>query len=188
MTGKSCMYKAFYFCSMDHVIEPASKKDLPEIVNLVNSAYRGDSAKQGWTHEADLIDGTWRTDVASLSTAFEDPSVLILKYVEQDMITGCVYLEKQNTTLYLGMLTVAPRLQAKGTGRLLLKASELYAREAGCHKIEMTVISARQELIAWYERNGYIANGETRPFHTDKRFGIPKQNIEFIVMEKSMLV
>lgn len=169
---------------MEHLIEPASREDLVEITSLVNKAYRGESAKKGWTHEADLIEGTWRTDVDSLAAALDDPSVNILKYTENNKITGCVYLEKQGATLYLGMLTVSPGLQAKGIGSQLLKASEAYAEENGCRKIEMTVISVRHELIAWYERKGYRASGETRPFHTDNRFGIPRQPIEFIVMEK----
>ena len=62
---------------------------------LVNSAYRGESAKKGWTHEADLIQGEMRIDEKSLEKMIMDPNATILKYEEGDQIIGCVYLEKK---------------------------------------------------------------------------------------------
>ncbi|MBV9988450.1 MAG: GNAT family N-acetyltransferase, partial [Chitinophagaceae bacterium] len=87
---------------------------------------------------------------------------------------------------YLGMLTVSPALQAKGIGKQLLKAAETYAEAHGCTAITMTVISVRHELIAWYERHGYRFTGERKPFPADAAFGLPKQDLEFIVMEKPL--
>lgn len=171
---------------MDPAISVATIEDLSEIARLVNSAYRGKEAKKGWTHEADLIEGTKRTDVASLQEELSRPGAIILKYTDHNQIIGTVFLEKKDAKLYLGMLSVNPDIQAKGIGRKLLAASEIYAKEKGCKTIEMTVISVRKELIAWYERNGYHITGETRPFHDDGRFGIPRQKIEFIVLEKAV--
>jgi GNAT superfamily N-acetyltransferase len=82
------------------------------------------------------------------------------------------------------MLTVNPELQGWGIGKRLLSAAEAHARQVGCIAITMTVISVRSELIAWYERHGYRATGETEPFPTDPAFGLPKQPLHFIVMEK----
>ena len=168
-------------------ISRATVDDIPQLVPLVNSAYRGEEAKKGWTHEADLIDGSLRTDAASLRGMITNPQSAILRYVVQDKILGCVYLEKQDSVLYLGMLSVSPDAQAQGIGKELLRAAESHAKKVKCSAIEMTVISARHVLISWYERNGYSKTPETRPFHNDGRFGIPRKPIEFIVMKKSLV-
>lgn len=171
---------------MNETISKASVDDIPQLLQLVNSAYRGEPAKKGWTHEADLIEGEKRIDEKSLQLLLNDPNSVILKYTIDNKIVGCVYLEKQQQNLYLGMLSVSPEIQAKGIGKKLLKAAEEYAKETNCNSIEMTVISVRHELIAWYERNGYHKTDITKPFHNDGRFGIPRKAIEFIVLEKKL--
>ena len=171
------------FIHMD--IVPATKKDLHAIISLVNSAYRGETAKKGWTHEADLIKGDLRIDEKMLTKLFDNPDSVILKAIDQSgEIVGCVYLEKKDITLYLGMLSVSPYKQASGIGKLLLKAADDYAKEKKCNTIEMTVISVRKELINWYERNGYVNTRKVKPFAEDGRFGIPAKPIEFVVLEK----
>ena len=100
---------------------------------------------------------------------------------------GCVYLQTQEEKLYLGMLTVKPDIQAQGIGKRLLQAAEEYAQMQQCGAIKITVISLRKELIDWYERRGYKNTGEKKPFpSSDPRFGLPKQELEFIVMEKKL--
>jgi ribosomal protein S18 acetylase RimI-like enzyme len=164
----------------------AAGNDVPELVKLVNSAYRGDSSKKGWTTEADLLDGI-RTDEESLTKLIHQPGSVILKCTdENNELAGCVYLQNQAGHMYLGMLTVSPSIQAQGIGKALLKASEEYARQQGCHAVMMTVITVRHELIQWYERRGYQQTEEKRPFPNDPRFGIPKQPLEFVVMEKEV--
>src|SRR5690349_22850796 len=104
---------------MDANISAATNKDIDKLLILVNSAYRGESAKKGWTHEANLISGEIRINKKSLEKMLSDPNASILKYEEDDQIIGCVYLEKKNTSLYLGLLTVSPDVQAKGIGKKL---------------------------------------------------------------------
>lgn len=163
----------------------ATKKDLKELVPLINSAYRGEASKKGWTTEAHLLEGDLRTDITALTTLLNNPEAVMLKYTNPDnLITGCVYLEKMNRGLYLGMLTVSPLQQDKGIGKQLLSATEVYAKEKKCTGIFMSVIPLRTELIAWYERNGYHNTREKKPFPTDNRYGIPTQPLEFIIMEK----
>ncbi len=158
--------------------------EVDSLVALINSAYRGESSKQGWTTEADLLDGI-RTEPAALKTMIDTPgSVIKVCYTENNRMAGCVYLRLDDTELYLGMLTVAPDIQAKGIGKNLLAFSENYARENGCSKVVMTVIEKRLELIAWYVRHGYKATGEIKPFPNDPAFGIPKEPLQFIVLEK----
>ncbi len=168
-------------------ISIASKEDIQVLVALINSAYRGDASKKGWTTEANLLKGDLRTDISTLTGLIENPQSVILKYTTaENVIAGSVYLEIQEKGLYLGMLTVSPQLQAAGIGRQLLVAAEEYAKEKECPCIFMSVISVRHELIAWYEIHGYKNSGETKPFPDDDRFGIPTQFLEFIIMEKIM--
>jgi len=128
-----------------------------------------------------------RTNHASLEKQFTQPGACLLKYkTEENRIIGCVYLQKKADSLYLGMLTVSPDLQNRGTGKQLLAAAELYAKQAGCDSITMTVISVRHELIAWYERHGYTRTGDMQDFPKEREFGIPKQKLFFIVMEKNI--
>ena len=156
------------------------------MTNLVNAAYRGDRSRQGWTTEADLIDGDMRTDEVSLARLIQKDGAVILKYQEDSQILGCVFLEKQSDELYLGMLTVSPSQQGAGIGKKLLNAAIDYAIEKKCTAIRITVISARKELIEWYQRHGYHPTGETKPFPADDKFGKPKLPIEFIVMKKKL--
>ena len=167
------------------MITKATTNDIPELNILVNSAYRGESSKRGWTTEEHLLGGI-RTDEEGLLQTFENEQITILKYTENDKIIGTVSLEKQGEKLYLGMLTVSPDLHGGGIGKQLLKAAEVFAREEKIPKIVMTVISVRAELIAWYERHGYIRTGETKPFPMDDpNFGMPKEFLEFVVLEKT---
>ncbi len=168
------------------MISAATIQDIPELNVLINSAYRGESSKKGWTTEEHLLDGI-RTNEENLSELLQKENVTILKYTANNKIIGSVYLEKQDKKLYLGMLTVSPELQGGGVGKKLMQAAEDFARNAQLDKISMTVISVRKELIAYYERRGYKNTGETKPFPMhDPKFGLPKQFLEFIVMEKKI--
>lgn len=146
-------------------IRLATSADLPELRALIESAYRGDSARGGWTHEADLLDDD-RTDEAQLAAAIADPDRRVLVAEAEGRLVGTVTISLVGPSrAYLGMLCVDPRLQTAGLGRVLVQAAEDRAREDfAAWTMEMTVIDKRRELIAWYERRGYRATGETRPF------------------------
>ena len=176
------MQKGFVFS--DSQIRFAQLSDLSALEQLVNSAYRGESSRKGWTTEADLLDGirTHQQQLTEQITA--DDSVMLVITDTHDAIIACVYLQDKDPVLYLGMLTVQPSLQAAGTGKKLLAASEAYAQWLGRTGIQMTVISVRHELIAWYQRRGYRLTGEKIPFPEHLALGIPKQSLEFLVLEK----
>lgn len=167
------------------IISKAVPADVPQLEILVNSAYRGESSKKGWTTEADLLGGI-RIDEEALSDLITKQDSIILKCTDKNTLVGCVHLQKQSTQIYLGMLTVLPGMQGSGIGKKLLLAAEDYARQLNCSAIVMTVISVRSELIQWYERRGYFLTGEKKPFPNDPRFGIPKQPLEFVVMKKQL--
>lgn len=161
-----------------------------EINDLVNSAYRGDGSKQGWTTEADLIGGQ-RSDTATIKELIDrdDSMILIAENENSGNIEGCVHLEKHGEKCYLGMLTVKPNLQGKGLGAEMLEEAEAFAQFWDCNRIFMTVIAQRTELIQWYEKHGYKNTGETKPFpYGDERFGLPKvEGLFFVVLEKRIM-
>lgn len=170
------------------MIRAAASADLPALHALVERSYRGDSAKAGWTHEADLLGGQ-RTDLAALAEMLADSGQRLLVAVEDGALTGCVAVtRKSDGRGYLGLLTVDPTLQAAGLGKRLIAAAEGAARDFGADTIEMTVIASRGELIAYYERRGYALTGERRPFPLDDpRFGLPKtRDLEFVVLAKAL--
>ncbi|MCR5872352.1 MULTISPECIES: GNAT family N-acetyltransferase [unclassified Sphingomonas] len=146
------------------IIRPATAADLPRLHPVVERAYRGDSARQGWTHEADMLSDA-RTDLDTLATLIEGNSRLLIA-LDGDTILGCVNVASRGNGLaYLGLLCVDPEIQARGIGKQLIAAAEATARDSfAADRIEMTVIDRRVELIAWYERHGYTRSGETRPF------------------------
>lgn len=147
------------------MVRLATHDDLPALHALVESAYRGDSARGGWTHEADLLEGQ-RTSQAELAQVADDPESRVLLMHRDGALIGTVTVTRRpGGVAYMGMLCVDPVLQAGGLGRGLIAAAEEYAqREFGAAIMEMTVVSARGELVSYYERRGYAQTGEIRPF------------------------
>jgi ribosomal protein S18 acetylase RimI-like enzyme len=169
----------------------ATDADLDAVAALVNSGYRGDASRAGWTTEADLLGGQ-RTDPASLRAdlaARPGAALLTLRDEPGGELLGSVWLEPQGPALwYLGMLTVRPDLQARRLGRTLLAEAETFAAARGARRIRLRVINVRDTLIAWYERRGYAHTGESLPFpYGDERFGLPtRDDLRFEVFEKTL--
>jgi ribosomal protein S18 acetylase RimI-like enzyme len=168
------------------MITKATAEDVSALNKLINSGYRGEYSKKGWTTEANILEGS-RTNEVELTEIIADTKNTMLKFTENNQIIGCVLLVEKEQELYLGMLTVSPELQNSGLGKKLLQQAEVHAQALGLPKIVMTVISLREELIAWYKRHGYIDNGEKEPFPvSDIHISIVKQPLEFIVLEKKI--
>jgi ribosomal protein S18 acetylase RimI-like enzyme len=174
---------------MEWEFTQATNENVDDLVKLVNSAYRGESSKKGWTTEADLLDGQ-RTDADAMGKQIEEENsfILIAQETETENIDGCVHLKKEGDRCYLGMLTVTPELQGKGLGKFLVEEAEAFADMLDCTEMYMTVISKRTELIEWYERRGYEKTDETRRFpYGDERFGIPKtDDLQFVILKKNI--
>jgi ribosomal protein S18 acetylase RimI-like enzyme len=169
----------------DPHIQFAGTADIPAIMELLNSAYRGESSRKGWTTEADLIAGNVRTDERNLSDVMAVPGSVFLKYTsEEGLIQGCVNLQVQNERVYLGMFSVNPAMQGAGIGKIILRSAEEYALSQGAASIYMSVISVRAELIAWYQRHGYADTGERKAFKEDGLTGKHMQELEFMTLEK----
>lgn len=166
------------------MIVKAVAEDISALNTLINSAYRGEFSKKGWTTEAHLLEGG-RTTEAELLDIIQDSTNTILKYSDNGKIIGCVLLKVKKSELYLGMLTVSPDLQNSGIGKKLLHQAEVFAAELHLPKIIMTVISVREELISWYKRKGYVDTGVREPFPVSDVFNPTTQEpLEFMVLEK----
>jgi ribosomal protein S18 acetylase RimI-like enzyme len=165
----------------------AGLKEVGAVVDLVHSAYRGDSSRQGWTTEAHLLEGQ-RTDVAAVREVIEQLGSLLLLALLEDTLVGCCQLvHREATGAYFGMFAIRPGLQGNGLGGAVLAEAERTARaQWGVRSMRMTVIRQREGLIAWYRRRGYEPTGETEPFpYGDERFGVPlRDDLEFVVLEK----
>lgn len=180
---------------MESEIIVAHIEHIPELVELINAAYRGDSSTKGWTTEAHLLDGQ-RIDESMLNEMIssENSKVLLLlssknsNSASETQLEACIHIKKLNSQdAYFGLLTVNPLIQNKGLGKLLLNAAEKWIRlNWNSTKLSMKVISTRSELIAWYERRGFIKTQNISDFPmNDSRFGIPKvPHIEFIEFKK----
>jgi ribosomal protein S18 acetylase RimI-like enzyme len=166
----------------------ATEADALAITALLNSAYRGESSRAGWTTEADFIGGEIRTNEADLIDVIEKEGSVILKYVdEQNTIIACVNLQKHREKLYLGMLSVKPTKQGGGIGKKMLAAVDAYAQHIDCTHIYMSVITIRSELIAWYMRHGFYDTGKKVPFLEDGKTGKHLRKLEFMVLEKKVV-
>jgi len=146
-------------------IRVAARDDLPALHPVIERAYRGETARGGWTHEADLIEGA-RTDIPTLAAIVDDPAQRLLVAHQNGITIGCVQVSDRGDGLaYLGLLCIDPTLQTGGYGKQLVAAAEETARDAfHARRMEMTVIDVRRRLIEFYERRGYRVSGEKRDF------------------------
>jgi GNAT superfamily N-acetyltransferase len=170
------------------IFRPAGTADVPAVVALVESAYRGDSGRRGWTTESELLDGR-RTDEQAVGELVDRPGSCVLLAERDGQLIASAHVEQQGESSYFGMFAVDPDQQGGGLGKAVLAEAERLAREQWhCRAMRMTVIEQRAELIAWYERRGYRRSGEYQPFpYGDERFGIPRRDdLRFEVLVKDL--
>lgn len=166
----------------------ATETDIPLLVELVTSAYRGDASRAGWTTEADLLDGN-RIDDAVLLADLRRPRSRVVVAERDGELLACAHVAEEDDHGYFGMFAVRPTLQGDGIGKRLLAECERIARdEWRLPAMRMTVIDVRDTLIAFYERRGYRRTGVFKPFpYGDERFGQPKRDdLRFEVLEKPL--
>ncbi|MCA0394352.1 MAG: GNAT family N-acetyltransferase [Proteobacteria bacterium] len=166
----------------------ATPEDVPALVALVTSAYRGDASRRGWTTEADLLDGE-RIDPGVLLADIARPRSRILVVEGADGLLACAHVSDDRGAGYFGMFSVRPDLQGSGLGKQLLAEAERVVRQDwALPAMRMTVIDVRDTLIAFYQRRGYRRTGVFKPFpYGDARFGIPlRDDLRFEVLEKAL--
>lgn len=171
-------------------IRVADERDIDTLVALVQSAYRGDDSRQGWTYEADLVAGQ-RIDHTMMEALLADPAVDLLVGEVDGVTVACCEVRRPESSgaAAIGLLSVDPTRQATGLGRRMLAAAECHAAERfGATQTELRVIDVRHELIAWYARRGYHPTGATEPFpYGDERFGIPRRDdLRFAILVRHL--
>lgn len=173
----------------DILIRDATPADIPALHRLIESAYRGEASRAGWTTEADLLDGQ-RTDPDDLAAILADPAQAMLTAWRGDELVGCVLIANRGEgTGYFGMLSVSPTGQGGGLGRRLVEAAHAaMAERYGARRVRISVFPQRDSLIGWYRRLGYASTGETLPFpYGEPRFGIPlRDDLHFIVLARDL--
>ncbi|MGG7575138.1 GNAT family N-acetyltransferase [Streptomyces sirii] len=167
----------------------ALEADIPGLVELIESAYRGDASRVGWTTEADLLEGQ-RTDPEGVAAVVRNETGRLLIAERDGELVACCQLEHRGDHAYFGMFAVRPKLQGGGLGKIIIAEAERTAQETwGSGEMRMTVIRQREDLIAWYERRGYQRTGELSPFpYGDERFGVPRRaDLEFELLVKPLV-
>lgn len=170
-------------------IRDAVAADIPALHALIESAYRGEASRAGWTTEADLLGGQ-RTDPEELAAILADPAqALLTAWRAAELLASVLIARREEGVGYFGMLSVSPALQGQGLGRLMIEAAQTgLAGRYGARTVRISVFPQRETLIAWYRRLGYRDTGETLPFPYDEpRLGAPlRDDLYFIVMEKGL--
>lgn len=170
------------------IFRDATDADVDALVALIESAYRGDDSRTGWTTEADILQGQ-RTDPEGVLQVIKAPDSRLLTVERDGRVVACCQLEHRGHHAYFGMFAVSPALQGAGLGKVIIAEAERQARESwGVAEMHMTVISVRDDLIAWYERRGYRRTGRMTPFpYGDDRFGIPQRDdLQFELLVKPL--
>ncbi|MET9508484.1 GNAT family N-acetyltransferase [Streptomyces flavidovirens] len=166
----------------------ATEADVDALVALIESAYRGDASRAGWTTEADILEGQ-RTDPEGVLDVIKSPDSRLLTVERDGELVACCQLERRGEAAYFGMFAVRPEMQGAGLGKVIIAEAERTVREVwGASEMHMTVISVRDDLIAWYERRGYRRTGRMTPFpYGDERFGVPQRDdLEFELLVKAL--
>ncbi len=175
----------------------ATAADAPALVDLIRAAYRGPASYGRWTSEEHLVRGT-RTDERAVLAAIESSgSEMLVGLVDDgdgdgtasgngnggELVACCRIADRGDGLAYFGMFAVDPARQGAGTGRQVVHLAESAAAELfGARTLELEVLGQQEQLRGWYERLGYTATGEIRPFPADPVFAVPMRDDLFLVV------
>jgi GNAT superfamily N-acetyltransferase len=150
----------------------AGPKDVPEIVRVVNRAYRVEDF---------FVTGD-RTDQRDIAERMSNPDACFLVIDDGSCLDASVYVEVRGKRGYFGLLAVDPERQGGGLARALIAAVEDHCRAAGCQDLDMDIVDLREELPAFYAKLGFTAVATT-PFPHPVKL---KREAKLVLMTKSL--
>lgn len=150
----------------------ADLNDVNFLFTFLNAAYRGDSAREGWTFESDLVGGL-RITTEEIAESINKVKESFLLALSGNKIVGCVQLVDEGDELYFGMISVDPKLQNQKIGAKILAEIDRIARSQNKSRVRLVVIHTRAELIAYYERKGFRSTGQSESFPSEYPAKIP---------------
>ena len=149
----------------------AAERDVPAIVALVNAAF---------AVERSFVDRD-RTTTDEIRTMMQRGTFVVVDR-DTDALLACMFLERRDRHVYLGMLSIHPSQQGRGLGRAMMAAAEAQARAWGCGAIDIRILHLRTELPPFYLALGFVETGRTDPVD-DPQSRIP---YHFILMSKRL--
>ncbi|MEG2358095.1 GNAT family N-acetyltransferase [Acinetobacter sp.] len=166
----------------------ACQNDLPFLVSLINGAYRSGGAKS-WTSELNIVAGQ-RIDLNQLQQALAQPDfeLWLLEREQADVseVQGCIGLTLNSESAEIGTFCVDPKAQNAGLGRKLLAFAEAYIQQnhQAIRVLEMHVLHVRTELIAFYQRCGYVQTQEIAAYPVNANVGQPLLALHLVHLQK----
>jgi len=163
--------------------------DYADVVELANVAYRKVGEGASWNAETGIIEGVRLTEGLLREDLAKPGAVLLVWRDAAGVLMGTVFLQpKEDGVWYLGLLTVRPGGQNRGSGKELLASAEEFVKAQGGVRVRMTVLHVREALVGWYLRRGYRETGVREAFpYGDERFGKPlRDDLYFVVLEKGV--
>src|SRR3954466_9412959 len=92
-------------------LRTATASDIPRIVSLLNAAFAMERAFMD-------RDRTSASEIAQ----YLDRGTFFVVDGEDEQLAACMYVERRDRRMYLGMLAINPALQGRGLGRQLMAA------------------------------------------------------------------
>lgn len=104
-------------------------------------------------------------------------------------LIACIGLTFENNQVEIGTFCTDPQVQNMRVGRSVLEYAEQYALKEDPHLTNavMYVLDVRSELIAYYERRGYVKTGNEQPYPVEANVGVPRVPIKLVEMKKDLI-
>ncbi|RYE10358.1 MAG: GNAT family N-acetyltransferase [Hyphomicrobiales bacterium] len=171
---------------IDYRFAFATPADVPALALLIERAYRGPEAAKGWTNEAEILTGP-RSSPEEIAGLIADPEARFLVALDGDRPVACALLKRHGTGAYFGMFAIDPAVQGGGLGKLMMTRADAAVRELwNANYLRLSVISLRDQLIAWYERRGFVQTGQHEPFPFDSSPGALRTDFHLTVLQKAL--
>jgi GNAT superfamily N-acetyltransferase len=136
----------------------AVRADIPELVPLINDAYR---ARDGW-----LFGEQRRTDRDELAAELTDAATTGIIAEVDGATAGFAVVRLRREHAEFGLLATALQFQGRGLARMIVDRAESMARAAGCSAMALGCIEENR-LPSFYAALGYAEVSRERATRWD---------------------